>query len=65
MTVHLKKALEDLKQLSASEQDAIAKLIQEEIQWEQSAKKVGNKISKLAEDALKEHRSGKTKKGDW
>jgi hypothetical protein len=65
MTVLLEKVLQDLKQLSVSEQDAIAELIKDELQWEQTLKANGNKLSKLAEEALREHKAGKTQKGDW
>lgn len=65
MTKLLEKALKDLKQLSVSEQDAIAELIIGELQWERTLSKTSSKLSKLAEEALKEHKEGKTQKGDW
>jgi len=65
MTHQLEKVIGNLNQLSCKEQDAIAELIQDELLWELSLKKSSKQLSKLAEEAIKEHKAGKTKKGDW
>jgi len=65
MTHQLEKVIGNLNQLSTREQNAIAELIQEELLWELSLKNSSVQLSKLADEAIKEHRGGKTKKGDW
>lgn len=65
MTHQLEKVIGNLNKLSSTEQDAIAQLIQEELLWDISLENSTNQLSKLAEEALKEHQAEKTKKGDW
>ncbi len=65
MITELEKVIQNLNQLSMAEQKAIAVLIQDELLWDLSIKNSTQKLGTLADEALKEHRSGKTKKADW
>lgn len=65
MTAELEKVIKNLNQLPKEEQTAIAALIQDELLWELSLKNSASKLSSLAEEAIQEYQSGKTKKGDW
>ena len=53
MIDELKKAVEKVENLSKSEQQVMAQLILDEINWVQ--------LSILAQEALEEYKSGKTK----
>jgi hypothetical protein len=61
MTASLKKVIEKIKQLPLSEQNALAKMLSEELQWQKSFAKSTNQLSALAEEALTEYKKGKTK----
>ncbi|MEI6594480.1 MAG: hypothetical protein WCO28_02890 [Bacteroidota bacterium] len=61
MTRLLEKAVEQLKKLPSKEQDELAKLIIDEINWEYSLDKSEDKLSYLASEALAEYKNGKTK----
>ncbi len=65
MTKLLDKALSEVSKLPASEQDAVAALVLEELasekRWSMSFAKSQDLLAKLAEDALVEHASGQTK----
>lgn len=53
--------MEKAEQLSEKEQEAIAALIMDEINWNTTLSQTQNKLANLAEDALDEYRKGKTK----
>lgn len=65
MTKLLEQALEEVAKLPASEQDAVAAILLEEIaseqRWEASFAKSQDKLAKLAEEALAEYNAGRTK----
>ncbi len=65
MTTELEKVIKNLNQLSNTEQNAIAALIQDELLWELTFKNSSKKLTGLAEEALEEYKAGKTKKTDW
>jgi hypothetical protein len=64
MTRLLEEAYSRLTQLSEPEQDEIAALILEELEseerWSRSFSTSADALSKLAQEALQEHRAGKT-----
>ncbi len=64
MTALLEKALNEAKALPAAEQDALASLILEEIKsenrWDELFAGSQSQLSKLAEIAITEYKSGKT-----
>jgi hypothetical protein len=65
MTQLLDKALSEVAKLPASEQDAVAALVLEELasekRWSLSFAKSQDLLAKLAEKALAEYASGQTK----
>jgi len=65
MTYLLDKAISEVAKLPASEQDAVAALVLEELasekRWSQSFAKSQDQLAKLAEEALAEYASGQTK----
>lgn len=64
MTKLLEKAFDEASKLSASEQDAIAdwllKELESERKWDESFSRSPDTLSKLADEAREEHRSGST-----
>ncbi|HET7842492.1 MAG TPA: hypothetical protein VFM21_12840 [Terriglobia bacterium] len=65
MTKLLETALERISKLPSDEQDAIARQIladlEDEAGWAKRFASEKDKIRRLAEEALKEHREGKTR----
>ena len=64
MTQQLERAYAEVEQLAEPEQDAIAALILEELEderrWQQSFAQSPSALTRLAEEALAEHRAGLT-----
>lgn len=64
MTQLLEKAFAKASELSAEEQDAIAELVLKEIEsekrWDEAFAGSPDLLSELADEALAEHRAGKT-----
>lgn len=64
MTQLLERAYAEVSQLPETEQDAIAALILEELQserqWAEAFARSPDVLSRLAADALAEHKAGKT-----
>jgi DNA topoisomerase VI subunit A len=60
----LEKALNEVKKLPPSEQDAVAAILLEEMaseqRWSDSFARSQDALEKLAQEALAEHRAGKT-----
>ena len=65
MTEMMEKALAEIRKLSDEEQDALASLILVELEserkWAKAFEESQDLLSELAEEALKEHRAGKSK----
>jgi len=65
MTQLLEKALDEVAKLPASEQDAVAAILLEELAsercWSESFAKSQDLLAKLAEQALAEYAAGRTK----
>jgi hypothetical protein len=65
MTQLLEKALNEVAKLPASEQDAVAAILLEELaserRWAESFAKSQDSLAKLAEQALAEYAAGRTK----
>jgi len=65
MTQLLEKALSEVAKLPPSEQDALAAILLEELasekRWSDLFARSQAPLSRLAEEALAEHRAGKTK----
>ena len=64
MTELLERAIARLKTLAASEQDAIAAMILEELEdeilWDEAFARSKDALAKLATEAMAEYRAGKT-----
>jgi hypothetical protein len=65
MTKLLEKALEEVAKLPASEHDAVAAILLEELaseqRWTESLAKSQDQLAKLAEEAIAEYKAGRTK----
>ena len=65
MTHLLEKALREVDKLPTSEQDAVAAIVLQELaseqKWAELFAKSQDALAKMADEALAEHRSGKTK----
>ena len=65
MTKLLEKAFAEATKLTKKDQDLFAKWVLSEIaaeqEWAESFRRSGPQLSKLAEEALNEHRKGQTK----
>jgi hypothetical protein len=65
MTQLLEKALNEVAKLPASEQDAVAAILLEELaserRWAESSARSQDSLAKLAEQALAEYAAGRTK----
>jgi len=65
VTQLLEKALNEVSKLPASEQDAVAAIVLEELaseqRWSESFAKSQDLLAKLAEKALADHAAGRTK----
>jgi len=68
MTELLERAIAKLKTLSASEQDALASMILEELEderrWDRSFSRSPDVLAKLAATAMTEYHAGKTQELD-
>lgn len=61
MVNELKQAVDKAEKLSINDQQAIARLILDEIEWFQTFRDSQNNLVTLAEEAISEFRTGKTK----
>jgi len=65
MTQLLEKALREVAKLPPSDQDAVAAIVLEELaseqKWAELFEKSPDVLARMAEEALAEHRAGKTK----
>ena len=65
MVAELKEVILKVEQLEDEEQKQIAKLIEDEIQWDTTFQKTQDQLSNLAHEALAEYKIGKAKNQDW
>ncbi|HXL58920.1 MAG TPA: hypothetical protein VN958_21805 [Chitinophagaceae bacterium] len=65
MITELKEVIQKVEQLNDEEQRMIAKMLDDELQWDNTLQSTQGKLTKLANEAIKEHQSGKTKLEDW
>ena len=65
MVAELKEVISKVEQLDNEEQRQIAKLIGDELKLESTLQNSQSQLIKLAEEALNEHKAGKTKRADW
>jgi hypothetical protein len=60
MTKALEKAFAALSKLPSTEQDKIARLIMEDLLWEQKLQTTSDDLTMLANEALAEYKKGDT-----
>ena len=65
MTNQVKKAIQKIEALPEKAQEDIAKLILEELSWNQTFETTQDKLANLARGANEENLSGKTNDQDW
>ena len=65
MTNQVKKAIQKIEALPEKAQEDIAKLILEELSWNQTFETTQDKLANLAREANEENLSGKTNDQDW
>jgi hypothetical protein len=61
MVTELKKVLKEVEKLPVKKQKAIAEIILDEIKWDLTFQNTQGKLSDLANEAILEHRSRKTR----
>ena len=61
MTVSLKKVINRLSKLSTKEQNTFADLLSNELNWKKAFQESQHELGTLAEEALQEYKSGKTR----
>lgn len=61
MTIALKKVSEKLNKMPVAEQNAIATLLNEELNWQKSFETSQSELSNLAAEAIGEYKKGKTR----
>lgn len=64
MTTLLEKTIEKLQKLPTKEQDSLAALILQEMEWEIRFENTQNELAFLAAEALAEFKAGKTQNLD-
>lgn len=65
MIKELKEAIDKAGKLSEKQQKVLAELILNEIEWDRSFQVSAQKLSTLANEALADYKSGKTKPLDF
>jgi len=61
MTTALKKVFSKLSKMPAAQQNAIASLLNEELEWKRSFDNSQEELLNLAAEAVAEYKKGKTK----
>ena len=64
MVAELKKVISKVEKLDEEEQKRIAKLLEDEINWDMTLKNSEEQLSKLAQEGLNEHKMNKGEKYD-
>ncbi len=65
MIAELREVILKVEQLKEDEQKRIAKLLDDEIQWENTLQNSQNQLSNLAKEAIQEYKARNTKQEDW
>ena len=65
MVTELKEVLSTIEKLKDEEQRQIAKMLREELSWDITLQNSQEKLSKLAQEALEEYKTGKAQQTDW
>ena len=65
MIEQVKRAIQQIEKLPESKQIEIAKLIQDELNWDATILQSQDQLATLAKEALKEYKDGKTSDESW
>ncbi len=65
MITELKEVIQKVEQLNDEDQRMIARMLDAELQWDNSLKNTQDKLATLAKEALQEHQLKNTKQDDW
>ncbi len=65
MITELKKVINRVEKLNNEEQKQIAKMLEEEINWDATLEKSKEQLITLAQEGIEEYKRGKTQKKDW
>ena len=65
MTELLKQAFEEVSKMDGAEQDSVARWLLEELaserRWDEAFQRSPDQLGKLADEALREHRAGRSR----
>lgn len=65
MIAELKNVIAKVERLDDSEQKQIAKLLEDEIKWNDTLQNSKAKLTEMANEALLEHKNRQTQQNDW
>jgi hypothetical protein len=65
MITELKEVIQKVEQLDEQRKRIIAKMLEDELKWDNTLRNTQGKLAQLAKEALKEYQSDKTKLEDW
>ncbi len=65
MITELKEVIQKVEQLNDEDQRMIARMLDAELQWDNSLKNTQDKLATLGKEALQEHQLKNTKQDDW
>ena len=65
MVTELKEVIAKVGKLNNNEQKQIAKMLEGEINWDATLQNSKEQLTRLAKEALNEHKNGLTQKKDW
>ena len=65
MVAELKEVISKIEKLKDEEQREIAKMMNDEMNWDTTLQNSQEKLNNLAQEALNEYKSGKTQQTDW
>lgn len=65
MIESMQTAMKKISKLPDIEQKKLASLIEQELKWQESETDLNTELSGLADEAINEHKAGKTEDLDW
>lgn len=65
MVAELREVISKVEQLQDEEQKQIARLLEDEIEWDTTFQKTQSQLSNLAHEAVQECKAGNTNQEDW
>ncbi len=65
MITELKEVISKVEQLKDEEQRQIAKMLNDEINWEATLQNSQEKLNSLAQEAINEYKNHRTEQTDW